>query len=73
MAKPEGAFYIFIKSPCKTADEFCERARAKEILIVPSDSFGYPGYARLAYCVSPEVVRASLPAFRELADELGLL
>ena len=73
MAKPEGAFYVFIKSPCRTAEEFCERARAKEILIVPSDSFGYPGYARLAYCVSPEVVSASLPAFRELADELGLL
>jgi aspartate aminotransferase len=73
MAKPEGAFYIFIKSPCKTADEFCERAKAKEILIVPSDSFGYPGYARLAYCVSPEVVKTSLPAFRELAIELGLI
>lgn len=72
-AKPDGAFYIFIKSPCASAGEFCELARAKEILIVPSDSFGYAGYARLAYCVSPDTVKASLPAFRELAAELGLL
>ena len=73
IVKPNGAFYIFIKSPCNTASEFCELAKSKEILIVPSDSFGYPGYARLAYCVSHDTVTASLPAFRKLAIELGLI
>ena len=70
--KPDGAFYIFIKSPCSSAAEFCDKAKANEILIVPSDSFGCAGYARLAYCVSEDTAKASLPAFRKLADELGL-
>ena len=73
IAKPQGAFYVFIKSPCTSAEEFCDAARAREILIVPSDSFGYEGYARLAYCVSMDTIKASLPAFEKLAQDLGLI
>ena len=67
LIKPQGAFYLFIKSPSGDAAEFCERAKKQEILIVPSDDFGCTGYARLAYCVTEEQVEASLPAFERLA------
>lgn len=67
MVKPRGAFYLFIKSPSGDATEFCERAKKFEILIVASDDFGCPGYARLAYCVTTEQVEAALPAFEALA------
>ena len=67
MVTPRGAFYLFIKSPSGDATEFCERAKKFEILIVASDDFGCPGYARLAYCVTTEQVEAALPAFEALA------
>ena len=67
MIKPQGAFYLFIKSPSGDANEFCERAKKHEILIVPSDDFGCKGYARLAYCVTREQIEKSLPAFEKLA------
>lgn len=67
MIKPEGAFYLFIKSPSGDANEFCERAKRFEILIVPSDDFGCKGYARLAYCVTTEQIERALPAFCQLA------
>ena len=67
MIKPQGAFYLFIKSPSGDANEFCERAKKHEILIVPSDDFGCTGYARLAYCVTKEQIEKSLPAFERLA------
>ena len=63
-----GAFYLFIKSPSKDATEFCERAKAMDILIVPSDDFGIGGYARLAYCVTNEQIKRALPAFKALAE-----
>ena len=68
VVRPDGAFYLFIKSPSGNAEEFCERAKAHEILIVPSDDFGCPGYARLAYCVKTEQIERALPAFLELAN-----
>ncbi|MBO7196674.1 MAG: pyridoxal phosphate-dependent aminotransferase [Clostridia bacterium] len=68
MIKPQGAFYLFIKSPSGDANEFCERAKKHEILIVPSDDFGCPGYARLAYCVTTEQIERALPAFAALAE-----
>ena len=68
MIKPQGAFYLFIKSPSGDANEFCERAKAHEILIVPSDDFGCEGYARLAYCVTTEQIEMAMPAFKALAD-----
>ena len=67
MIRPDGAFYLFIKSPSADANEFCERAKKQEILIVPSDDFGCPGYARLAYCVTTEQIEKALPAFERLA------
>ena len=66
--RPDGAFYLFIKSPSGDATEFCERAKKYEILIVPSDDFGYPGYARLAYCVTTEQIERAIPAFEKLAN-----
>ena len=67
MIRPQGAFYLFIKSPSGDANEFCERAKKHEILIVPSDDFGCKGYARLAYCVTTEQIERALPAFEALA------
>ena len=64
--KPEGAFYLFIKSPSGGSSEFCERAKKFEILLVPSDDFGCPGYFRLCYCVSYEMIQKSLPVFASL-------
>ncbi len=69
---PDGAFYLFVKSPEPDAMAFAEKARKYELLLVPSDSFGCPGYVRIAYCVSHEMIRRSLPAFRLLAKEYGL-
>ena len=68
-AKPDGAFYLFMKSPEKDASAFCERAKKYELLFVPSDSFGFPGYVRIAYCVSTEMIKRALPAFERLAKE----
>ncbi len=67
--KPEGAFYLFLKVPQGNAVAFCERAKAHELLLVPSNSFGVEGYARLSFCVSHEMITRSLPAFEALAKE----
>ena len=66
MAKPDGAFYLFIKAPGGDANEFSERAKAKDLLVVPGDGFGCPGYFRICYCVSYEMIQKSLPVFRAL-------
>lgn len=68
-AKPQGAFYIFVKAPGGDAMAFAEKAKKKNLLIVPSDSFGVPGYFRLSYCVSKEMIERSLPAFKEVFAE----
>lgn len=70
--RPQGAFYLFLKSPEPDAKAFAQRAREKELLLVPSDSFGLGGYVRISYCVSTERIRAALPAFAELAHEYRL-
>ncbi len=67
--KPEGAFYLFVKSPVEDEREFCQAAKKYNILIVPGSSFACPGYVRLAYCVSYETIVNSLPKFAELAAE----
>ena len=69
---PDGAFYLFMKSPEPDAKAFSERAKQFELLLVPSDDFGLEGYVRLAYCVSPDMIRRSMPAFRALAACYGL-
>ncbi|MCI7096271.1 MAG: pyridoxal phosphate-dependent aminotransferase [Clostridiales bacterium] len=68
MAKPDGAFYLFIKAPGGDANEFSERAKAKDLLVVPGDGFGCPGYFRICYCVSYEMIQKSLPVFRALIE-----
>ena len=67
MAKPDGAFYLFVKSPEPDDVAFCERAKQFELMLVPGAAFGYPGYVRVSYCVSTDTIRRSLPAFRALA------
>ncbi len=66
-ASPDGAFYLFVKALEEDAYAFCERAKQHELLLVPSDDFGFPGYVRIAYCVTTEQIERSLPAFRALA------
>lgn len=70
--KPEGAFYLFVKSPVEDETVFCEAAKKHNILMVPASSFGCPGYVRIAYCVSYETIVNSLPHFAEVAKEMGL-
>lgn len=70
--KPQGAFYLFVKTPTEDEKEFVERAKKYHILVVPGSSFACPGYVRIAYCVSYETIRNSLPGFRKLAEEYGL-
>ena len=71
-ARTDGAFYLFLKSPEPDARAFCRRAMDYDILLVPGDDFGCPGYARLAYCVARSQLERSLPAFRKLAESYGL-
>lgn len=70
---PQGAFYLFVKSPMKDEAEFCAAAKKHNILMVPGSAFAGPGYVRLAYCVSYETIQNALPAFRKLAEELNLV
>ena len=69
---PDGAFYLFMKTPEADANAFCEQAKKYELLLVPGDSFGAKGYVRIAYCVSTERIENALPAFEKLAAEYGL-
>ncbi|MBQ6864395.1 MAG: pyridoxal phosphate-dependent aminotransferase [Clostridia bacterium] len=70
--RPDGAFYLFMKTPEADASAFCEKAKKFELLLVPADSFGCPGYVRIAYCVQTEQIERALPAFKALAKEYGL-
>lgn len=70
--KPQGAFYLFVKSPVEDEKAFCEASKKYNILMVPGSSFACPGYVRLAYCVSYETIVNSLPEFKKLAAEYGL-
>ena len=67
--KPDGAFYLFFKSPSGDAYEFMERAKKYNVIVVPSDPFGVAGYLRLAYCVKKEVIINSLPKFKKIIEE----
>ena len=72
VVRPDGAFYLFVQSPEPDSDAFAERAKEHELLIVSAKSFGVEGYVRISYCVSPEMIARSLPAFRALALGYGL-
>ena len=67
-AKPDGAFYLWVKSQVPDEKEFVAEAKKEHILIVPGSSFGCAGWVRLAYCVSYETIQGSLPGFRRLAE-----
>jgi aspartate aminotransferase len=64
--KPEGAFYLFVKSPIEDAKEFSERAKKEDLLVVPSDDFGIGGYIRISYCVDKEMIINSIPRFERV-------
>ena len=66
---PQGAFYLFVKALEPDAKAFSEKAKKHDLLLVPSDDFGCGGYVRIAYCVSAEQIRRSMPAFRALKEE----
>ncbi len=72
MVKPDGAFYLFPKSPLADDVEFVKLAQKHHILLVPGAGFGAPGFFRIAYCVDIKVIERSLPAWRALAKEVGL-
>jgi len=69
VAKPDGAFYLFVKAPGGNANAFSEKAKKLDLLVVPGDSFGCPGWFRLCYCVSHDKILRSLPLFRQLIEE----
>ena len=71
--KPEGAFYLFVKSPVENEKEFCETAKQYNVLVVPGSSFACPGYERIAYCVSYDKIERSLPAFKKIAEHYHLI
>lgn len=66
--EPQGAFYLWVKALEPDANAFFERAKALELLPVPSDSFGCPGWVRVGYCVSHETIVNSMPAWKKLAE-----
>jgi aspartate aminotransferase len=71
--KPEGAFYLFVKSPVADEKEFVNKAKEYRLLLVPGSSFAGPGYVRIAYCVSYDTIVNSMPSFRQLAESYGLV
>ena len=67
VVKPEGAFYLWVKTLEEDDSAFVARAKEYNLLVVPGSSFMCPGYIRIAYCVDPEMIKRSLPAFEKLA------
>ena len=69
MAKPDGAFYLFVKAPGGSSKAFSEKAKQSDLLLVPGDDFGCPEYFRICYCVSQDLIERSLPIFEKLIKE----
>lgn len=68
--KPDGAFYLLVKAPNGDAMAFSEQAKLRHnLLVVPTDGFGCPGYFRLSYCVAKDMIRRSLPAFKKMIEK----
>ena len=68
--KPQGAFYMMVKSPNGDSRAFSELAKRENLLIVPADTFGCPGFCRVSTCVDPDMIRRSLPAFKKVIEEM---
>ena len=66
---PDGAFYLFVKAMEEDSRAFSDKCKEHEILVVPTDSFGMPGYVRVSYCVETKQIEDALPAFKALAEE----
>ncbi len=71
MVKPDGAFYLFPKSPLPDDVKFVKLAQQHNILVVPGAGFGAPGHFRIAYCVDKKMIERSLPAWKNLAKDMG--
>ena len=69
VAEPAGAFYLFVEAPEGDASAFSEKAKQKDLLVVPGDGFGCPGWFRVCYCVSYDRIQKSLPVFAELIEK----
>ena len=69
MARPDGAFYLFVKAPGGSSKAFSEKAKLQDLLLVPGDDFGCPEYFRICYCVSSDLIERSLPIFEKLIKE----
>ena len=68
-AKPDGAFYLFVEVPGGDGMAFCKEAKEKyNLLVVPGEGFECPGYMRLSYCVSNDMIKRSLPAFEKMME-----
>jgi aspartate aminotransferase len=72
VVKPQGAFYLLVKSPYENEEEFVKAAKKNHIILVSTKTFGCPGYVRIAYCVDYKMIERSLPAFEQLAKDCGL-
>ena len=70
--RPQGAFYLWMKSPLEDERSFVQQAKEEHLLLVPGSTFAGPGFVRIAYCVSPETITRAMPAFRRLAEKAGL-
>ena len=66
--KPDGAFYLFVKSPVERETEFVKKCKEQHILVVPATGFACPGYVRIAYCVAYETIVNSMPGFKKVAE-----
>ena len=67
--EPQGAFYLWVRALEDDAQAFSDRAKAHELLLVPSDSFGVPGWVRVSYCIARDTIERSMPAFKALMEE----
>ena len=70
VVKPGGTFYMFPKALEEDANAFCMKAKEYDLILVPSDNFGVPGYFRMAYCIDTEKVRRSIPVLERFAREV---
>jgi aspartate aminotransferase len=73
VVKPQGAFYLFPKTPIEDDVAFIKELQSKRILTVPGRGFGKPGHFRIAYAVDNEVIQRSLPGFKEVAEKYGMV
>ena len=67
--KPQGAFYMFVKALEDSAENFCEKAKEEDVLIVPATGFGCPGWVRISYCVDSDMIKRSMPAFERIYNK----